>query len=399
MNDREMLDAVRVLMAKNRVEWQGYRYTRPAPSVYEHQWLWDSCFHAIINCHVDPEMAKDELRSLLYKRGENTHGMVPHMIYWDGGGTELWGQEYTSTITQPPMIAWAALRVYQATGDQSFLREVFDPICRFHDWLLEARDPDGDHLLSIIHPWESGWDASPRWDDLMKPKDLSDAELKQARFKLASGLRNTDHHLQRIMEINGFNVEPVCFNAIFSANSMALAKMAGKLGFENHKKHYQKIAKMVAAAMQEKMWDETAGSYWDLAGASEEWIKVPTPASLLTLFSEIPLKSQAERLVYPLRTSFSAPYMIPTVAVDHFSFSPGRYWRGSTWLNINWFVVIGLKQYGFDQLSNDISTQSFALVEKEGFCEYYDPLTGNGYGSNPHSWSGLILDMKAQNDG
>ena len=70
-------------------------------------------------------MAWDELRSLIagqVKTGADA-GMIPHMIYWTGGGSDLWGQDDRSIITQPPLIAIAALTIYESTGDIAPLRE------------------------------------------------------------------------------------------------------------------------------------------------------------------------------------------------------------------------------------------------------------------------------------
>jgi hypothetical protein len=49
--------------------------------------------------------------------------------------------------------------------------------------------------------------------------------------------------------------------------------------------------------------------------------------------------------------------------------------------------------YGYPELAQTIIKQSIALVEREGFREYYDSLIGRGLGSQAHSWSGIVLDM------
>src|SRR5690348_17747575 len=51
------------LMRKNRRVTDGHLYTVPAPVDYPYQWLWDSCFHAIILTHFDLPAAKAELLS------------------------------------------------------------------------------------------------------------------------------------------------------------------------------------------------------------------------------------------------------------------------------------------------------------------------------------------------
>ena len=48
----------------NRRTTGGYQYTVPSNAAYPYQWLWDSCFHAIVLSSFEPDAAKAELRSL-----------------------------------------------------------------------------------------------------------------------------------------------------------------------------------------------------------------------------------------------------------------------------------------------------------------------------------------------
>lgn len=104
------------LLLKNRRQSNGFQYTVPSPDTYPYQWLWDSCFHAIILSHSDLPAAKAEISSVLSKQFSN--GMVPHMIYWQNEKKASfrqieWGKDGTSSITQPPMIAYAVWQIFQ----------------------------------------------------------------------------------------------------------------------------------------------------------------------------------------------------------------------------------------------------------------------------------------------
>ena len=115
-------------------------------------------------------MAQNELVSLVehqFTEGDDA-GMIPHMAYWNGDGSALWGRTDCSIITQPPLIAIAAKLVYERSADKGFLEKLFPHLTAFHDWFDRRRDPDSDHLVSVIHPWEPGCDASPRWDAPMR---------------------------------------------------------------------------------------------------------------------------------------------------------------------------------------------------------------------------------------
>ena len=46
-----------------------------------------------------------------------------------------------------------------------------------------------------------------------------------------------------------------------------------------------------------------------------------------------------------------------------------------------------------------LAERSLSLVEESGFYEYFNPLTGQGYGPDQQSWTTLVLDMLATESG
>ena len=149
-----------------------YGFTCPAPPRYRHQWYWDSCFHAIVWRHFQPARAREELRTLI--RGGRLDGFIPHTIFWhDSAGWRrapfyathsMRGNRATAHI-QTPLLALAWELVAAASPeDPGFRTEGLDALRLHYDWLERHRDPDGDGLISIIHPDESGLDDSPKYD-------------------------------------------------------------------------------------------------------------------------------------------------------------------------------------------------------------------------------------------
>lgn len=132
-----------------------FAYTRPSPGHYPFQWYWDSCFAAIVWRRFEPAHARAELESLLAAQRED--GFIGHTIFWDTRLNERQRLTYNvlsadATMTasiQPPLLAWS-WRI--AIGDPS---EV-EAIGRHYDWLSEHRDLDGDGLIWIVQPDESG---------------------------------------------------------------------------------------------------------------------------------------------------------------------------------------------------------------------------------------------------
>ncbi len=388
-----LIERTRYLLNQNRVEAGSFSYTRPAPSTYEHQWLWDSCFHAIIYRWFDLHMASEELLSVVQhqvREGPDT-GMIPHMTYWQGGGEALWGRAERSIITQPPLVGVAAWMVYGHGGDRTLLAELYEPLCAYHDWFDRRRDPDRDHLVSLIHPWESGWDAAPRWDDQLGLTHPSDADSRQARLDLVAVIRQFDCDAAALGEAGYFHVEAVDFNAIRAADLEALARIAAMLGYNAEARSWEGRAESVRQAVRNRLLRPQP---CDLAGIDERPLLHLSAAPFVALFGGCADDAQAAALHDTLRhTSFWTPFPIATTPTTDAAFDPDHYWRGNVWLNVNWLIVQGLRRYGFSETARVLTECSIQLASQFDFWEYYNPLSGQGYGSFPHSWSGLILDL------
>ncbi len=74
---------------------------------------------------------------------------------------------HMSALIQPPLVAQAVERIYAGTKDEQFLQAIVPKLCKYFDWLAQNRDFDGDGLLSIIAPFESGMDWKPSYDQVV----------------------------------------------------------------------------------------------------------------------------------------------------------------------------------------------------------------------------------------
>ncbi|GIK27106.1 MAG: hypothetical protein BroJett007_02440 [Chloroflexota bacterium] len=400
-NAERWRDEVAALFTLNRVEVDGYRYTRPAPSTYEHQWLWDSCFHAIILRHIDPEMAWDELRAISARPlvSGSDAGMLPHMQYWRGGGEGLWGVDSHSIITQPPLIAIAAQLVWQIAPDEQVLRTIYPTVAAFHTWFARRRDVEGDGLVCLIHPWESGWDASPRWDAPMGLSVLpSDDEARSARLALAATLQERDTDPRTARAEGRFCVIPADFNAVRIADLDALTWMAGQIGSSADAARWAAEARMSRDAFRRRLIRD--GLPVDLDVTRGEVLAVETAGQFVTLFGGVLEQSEAEAIAARLEhVEWSPRWRVPTSPVNQPQYAGDRYWRGNVWVNVNWMIWAGLRRYGLIEQADALALQTAELVETEGWHEYFDPMTGAGHGSHPHSWTALVLDMLAVSAG
>ncbi|HEU5060518.1 MAG TPA: hypothetical protein VFU21_28500, partial [Kofleriaceae bacterium] len=74
-----------------------------------------------------------------------------------------------------------------------------------------------------------------------------------------------------------------------------------------------------------------------------------------------------------------------------------RYWRGPTWVNVNWMLVAGLRRAGAASAADRLAGRTLELVERSGFREYFDPRTGEGCGAEDFAWTAaLAIDLLAE---
>ncbi len=174
------------------LNWTG-EYTQPGPRLYPHQWSWDSALIAIAYAHYDRERAEKELRHLF--EAQWTNGLLPQIVFNPRfrdyfPGPSFWNADEsphapkhkeTSGVVLPPVHATAVLAIYKAAGDEAkeFLGYAFRKLKAWHEYLYRDRDPLGEGLVYIRHPWESGMDNSPIWDQIMQRMHLRAGQIPQ----------------------------------------------------------------------------------------------------------------------------------------------------------------------------------------------------------------------------
>jgi len=410
--------------------WTG-EYTRPGPRLYPHQWSWDSAFTAIGYAHWDQRRAIKELTHLFDSQWEN--GLLPQIVFDPHfseyfPGISFWHADRspdaprdrkTSGIVQPPLHATATLRLYQRLNDAAeprrFLEYAYPHLKAWHEYLYRERDPGREGLVYIRHPWESGMDNSPLWDEIMQRLQLRrdqipsyhrvDTQLAASQDRpvsteydrfayLVQLFAERDYDEVQIRQDCPFLVQDVLFNVLLCQADRDLAEVARILGEDPST--FEEQAQHTAQALDSKLWDEEHGIYLDFDLVAGRRIYAYVAPNFVPLFAGIPNEARASRMVETMEsTGFGLEatdyYPVPSYDGYGFGFSPVQYWRGPVWININWFLMHGLKRYGFDEHAERLRQAIIELCQKGGFCEYFDPLTGTGHGSDFFSWTAALL--------
>lgn len=377
-----------------------YAFTCPATPRYRHQWHWDSCFHAIAWSRFDPARARRELATLLNAgRGD---GFLPHTAFWDAPAgwrrapfyatARVAGDLATESI-QTPMIAAAWERVAGASpGGSGFDAAGLLAVERHYDWLAHNRDPDGDGLLTTILPDESGLDDSPKYDPVFGWR----AHWKPGYFALIAQARRAGYRAATIARAGDLHVEDVLVNVAYVLGLQALARMRG----EGKDGVWTRRALATTQALLSRCYDERRALFFDLAGRGERRVETSTWSSLAPLALDgVPddvRHAMIERhLLDPAR--YHAPTGIPSVSMDEPSFVPRfdvwRTWRGPAWVVTAWLLVPPMRRLGYADEAEHVVASLASAVERHGWREYYNPLTGQGLAARGFAMSTLLVDL------
>jgi hypothetical protein len=397
------------LSAVLNANWQT-DHTVPARTLYPHQWSWDAAFIAVGLAHIAPRRAWQDLRTLFAAQWPD--GRVPHIVFDTHvadrdyfPGPSFWGRG-TSGIVQPPVHALAARHLHTVAPSADDLAALYPALVAQQHYLFSQRDLGGCGLVSIAHPWESGLDNSPAWDpmlailaDTAMPFRRRDVEVSvtshrptdrdYARYiALAAAYRD---NLWVLDEHHPFLVECPAFNALTVSAELALAEIAGAVGADPMP--HQAKAKAMTETLIDRLYDPATGMFHALDVHTARLTPARTVGGLIPLIVPGLPSSIVDGLVKELT---SPRFGLPAPSYDRSApdFDRLRYWRGPTWINMNWLLWKGLHTHGHTDHAATLRAALIDLVAQSGCYEYFDPITGQGIGAAGFSWTAaLTLDL------
>jgi glycogen debranching enzyme len=332
----------------------------PSMMHYVGVWQWDAYFHALAYRHVDKRLAQDQIRIMLDHQRED--GMIPDAIHDEGTVTHL-NAPVDADVTKPPLLAWSAWKLYERDHDGEFLDEIYEPIVRANRWWFENNDLDGNGLCEYQHPFSSGLDDSPLWDE-------------------------------------GMPVESPDLNTYLYLQQQALGRMAEVIGARDEAQMWKDRARDMVERMLRVEWDGEAGLFW--ARRNGERVHVRTPFNLFPLLTGQLPADIAKRLVDHLtdERQFWSRYPVPSVAMDDPKYNPFQMWRGPTWVNINYLLIEGLLHSGYPELASDLRRRTLDLINgRDDIYEYYHPESGENppLAAATFGWSSAVfIDLAIQ---
>ena len=200
------------------------------PDPWEYPWYaaWDLAFHCVAIARVDPGFAKDQLLLLLREWYMHPNGQIP-------------AYEWAFGDVNPPVHAWAALRVYEIAGDGdvAFLERVFHKLLLNFTWWVNRKDSEGNNVF------EGGFLGL----DNIGPFDRSALPVG-GRLEQSDGTAWMAMYCQNMLELA----------LLLAEHDPTYEDMATKF--------YEHFA-LIASALNDKgLWDEPDGFYYDVLHTS-----------------------------------------------------------------------------------------------------------------------------------
>ncbi len=340
---------------------------------------WDTFFAATLAAVGDRDLAYANAMETL--RGETRDGFVPNYV--------LAGGRKSADRSQPPIGAMTVLGLYKKFHDRWLLEDAFAPLLRWNRWWPEHRDTDGyltwgsdlENQSENTGPfgggtrqaavYESGMDNSPMYD---------------------GAFYNKQTHLLEYADVG--------LMSMYIADCDALATMATILNKPAEAKELRGRSARYRAKLA-TMWSPKLGIFLNKDLNTGQFNTRLSPTNFYPLLAKAASPEQADRMIHEHLLNpneFWGKWVIPSIERSDPAFKEQGYWRGRIWGPMNYLVYLGIRNYNYPDVCQDIAKKSADLFfqdwdVKGHVHENYNAITGDGDipGSDRfYNWGALL---------
>jgi hypothetical protein len=216
----------------------------------------------------------------------------------------------------------------------------------------------------------------------------------------------TDNQWSRAGQLGAFEVEGCDLAAYLVRELDAMAVIADHLGEQADKKAFTAHAAAVNKLINDVLWDEKDGLYYDQNEKTGKRVYVKSATNFMPLFCGAATPERAKRMVNEHllnEKEFWLKYPVASYAKTEPDYYQGSHnecnWRGSTWAPTNYMIFQGLMRYGFTTEAKELASRLFemAIVKNKMLREYYNAETGDGLGqTNFWGFTALYYVMRLE---
>ena len=270
---------------------------------------------------------------------DDSDGYISRMIY-QGSGQSYYGDYQTVDAINPPMFAWAEWEQYQIHGDISrFTKKVkgkaiIDRLDAYWQFLKRTRTHKSGPAegLYVSNGQGNGLDNTPNQDWSGWGQAANDMSIQQVQAA---------DYIVRILD------------EVLAKDESLTTEDRTK--YQEMKEKYQQEEADLKQIIQEKLWSQDGGFFFNADAETGEFTNIATPTGLWALAAGVATEEQADRMIeeYALNSNkMFRPNGLATVCYDYSTFKPtGGYWNGAMWSPTSYQWIKGLQKYGYDELA------------------------------------------------
>ena len=330
-------------------------------------YYWDSYF-TMLGLQVSERI--DLIESMIgnFSHLINKVGFVPN-----GNRTYFLGR------SQPPFYAMMISLLAEEKGDTVYFENLpfLEKENRF--WMRDAKKAIANQsAVSRVVYLKDGKTLNRYWDDLDTPRpemyanDLETAEttdrdanqlFRDLRSACESGWDFSSRWLRDandLTTIHASEIVPVDLNCLLYHLENSLYKAFEPIPADYMCDYYKNKSEERKALILEYCWNEKEGFFMDYDFVKKEQKTVFSLAGMYPLFFKIATVEQAKKCAAIIEKDFlKAGGVISTTNTT------AEQWDAPNgWAPLQWITIQGLRNYGFDELANEIKTRWMALNTK-----------------------------------
>ncbi len=312
-------------------------------------WSWDQCFNAMALAAGQPELALDQMLTLVDHQDE--FGSYPDSV------NDI---KIHFNFSKPPVHGLAfreVLRRMPQRPSVAVMERMLASLSRQADWWMTHRRFEGEPLPYYLHGNDSGWDNST-------------------------------------MFAQGVPLVAPDLAALLVVQMDVLAELTAESGRTDESARWSARADELQSALMAELWcDDHFVARLANDGAVVECESL-IPWLPLILGQRLPadvraaLKAGLERHL--------TEWGLATERVDSPRYRSDGYWRGPIWAPSTFIAVMGLERAGFVELADTVSARFCALCATSGFAENFDAVTGAPLCDPAYTWTASVFLLLAE---
>ncbi|MEX0753548.1 MAG: amylo-alpha-1,6-glucosidase [Actinomycetota bacterium] len=313
---------------------------------------------------VGPQLARGAIGALALLQGREVDDFKdeePGKILHEGRTGELTvlgvkpHSPYYGAVDSTPLWLVLLSEYWRWTGDDDFVRSLWDQATDALDWIAQYGDRDGDGFLEYGTRSLQGL-GNQCWRDSWNGVQFADGSIPFLPIAIAEVQGYVYDAKQRVAEMA---------EVLYGSTDFA-AKLRGE-------------AETLKGRFNDAFWVSEDGGYYAI-GLDGDKRRIDSRTSNMghLLWSGIVTAERAPVVARQLLSDelFSG-WGIRTLSTADAGFNPIGYHLGTVWPHDNSIIVDGLARYGFRDEANRVA---MALLEAAGFLEYRLPEAFSGFG-------------------